>query len=303
MPDKWLALRRVGEWAGLEGQELSEYLTAIRPIHNQRLRARKKQADIELKEGYFEFLNESVFCSPDLVSFLRQDTQLDDSVVKLFEDGRIPVADTFVEQSVMDYSLDEIADFVMLLKLFDGYRKRSGASAIRPLENFHSLVYLVNYRLSESESQSITDEHGFGMLEKTGYRYTFSRRNDYVWSESLQRDQDRLFAWQVLEREVVEEPKPEWELTYSVSLGEAAELFLTRFKKRLSEFDSLLLREWELQQESVLEDFANSSKAGLISHLESLDRFTECSEGAVVLNGRPKRFKSSENAQEVDVNV
>jgi len=298
MSDEWLALRRVGEWAGLEGEQLSDYLSIVRPIHEDALRHRKEQGEgfAALRGRYFEFLNESVLSRPPVVDFVRNQG-VDNTIVAQFESGDIPVRTAFRELNVVDYGLDDIVDFVMLLKLFKRYRELTDQEAIRPLENLHSLVYLVNYRLSEADSGSITDLSGFGMLEKTGYRYTFERRNGYAWSESLQRDQDRLFAWQILDRELIDEPQPEWELTYSVSLGEAAELFLTRFEARLNSFDSLLLREWEVKQNEVLEDLASSSKSGIASHLRSLHSFESGKEGEIVLNGRPKRFEDEQKKQ------
>lgn len=302
MPDRWLALRRVGEWVGLEGDQLSEYLATVRPIHDHALQARKEEdSKSDLRDTYFEFLNEAVFPADPIVSYLQQN-QVDNQIVAQFKTGSVPIEDAFKALSVIDYGLDEIVDFVMLLKLLEQYQERA-KTAVEPLENLHSLVYLVNYRLSELDSYAVSDDHGFGMLEKTGFRYTFERRGNYVWSDSLQRDQDRLVAWQILNREIIDTPQPEWDITYSVSLGEAAELFLTRFRKRLNSFDSLLLNEWEIQQNNVLNDFATSSKAGISSHLESLERFNNCGDGKIVLNGRAKRFKSDQDQQKIRVNV
>ena len=302
MTDRWLALRRVGEWVGFEGEELSEYLTTVRPIHDQALQDRKgRDTKRDLRGEYFEFLNENVLSAEPVVTHLRR-YQVDEEIVGLFETGSVPIKDTFRSQSVIDYELDEIVDFVMLLKLLERYQQKAEED-IEPLENLHSFVYLTNYRLSESDSYTVTEDHGFGMLEETGFRYTFERRDDYVWSDSLQRDLDRLVAWQLLDKDLAENPKPEWDRTYSVSLGQAANLFLTRFEKRLNNFDSLLLNEWERRQNSVIEDFATSSKVGISSHLESLDRFSSCSDGHIVLNGRAKKFTSDQNQQEVLINV
>lgn len=302
MPDRWLALRRVGEWAGLESDQLSEYLATVRPIHDRALQSWKEQSsEGNLRDEYFDLLNRSVFPAEPVVSYLRKN-QIDDQIVEQFETGSVPVEDTYRELSIVDYGLDEIVDFVMLLKLLEQYQQRA-ETAVEPLENLHSLVYLVNYRLSESDSHTVSDDYGFGMLAKTGFRYTFERRDDYVWSDSLQRDHDRLVAWQILNKELIDDPQPEWDITYSVSLGEAAELFMTRFEKRLNSFDSFLLNEWEIRQNSVLEDFATSSKAGISSHLESIKQFRNCTDGKIVLNGRPKQFKSDQDQQETQLNV
>lgn len=302
MTDRWLALRRVGEWAGFEGDQLSEYLATVRPIHNQALQDRKgSDTKRDLRGEYFEFLNENVLSAEPVVTHLRHH-QVNEAVVRLFETGSVPIKDTFRSQSVINYELDEIVDFVMLLKLLERYQRKAD-SGIEPLENLHSLVYLTNYQLSESDSHSVSEDHGFGMLEKTGFRYTFERRDDYVWSDSLQRDLDRLVAWQLLDRELADNPKPEWDRTYSISLGQAANLFLTRFEKRLNNFDSFLLNEWEIHQNDVIDDFATSSKAGISSHMKSLDRFSACTDGQIVLNGRVKRFTPDQGQQEIQINV
>ncbi len=302
MADRWLALRRVGEWAGFEGDELSEYLTTIRPVHDQALQIRKERApESDLHAEYFDFLNETVFPAEPVVSYLR-DKQIEKRIIERFETGSVPVKEAFRELNVVDYGLDEIVDFVMLLKLLEEFQERAEAP-IEPIENLHSLTYLVNYRLSESDSHSVSDDHGFGMLEKTGFRYTFERRDNHVWSDSLQRDQDRLIAWQILNKDVIDNPQPEWDISYNVSLGEAADLFLTRFENRLNDFDSFLLKEWEKHQQSVLKDFATSSKAGISSHLDSLEPFSNCPQGRIVLNGRPKRFKSDRAEKPTQINV
>ena len=305
MSKESLALRRIGEWAGLQGDQFKNFLSTVRPILSRALDERQQRqiGFDDLRDEYFDFLNEYVLSTDAVVDFLHSNN-VDREVVERFEMGSVPIKATFREQSVVYYGLDEIVDFVMVLKLFKRYKELTGSDSIEPLEKFHSLVYLINHRLSEEDaSHLIEDTRGFGMLWKTGYRYTFEKRDDYAWSESLQRDLDRLFAWRIIDRNVIEDPKPEWDLDYTISLGEAAELFLTRFETRLTEFDSVLLSEWERKQNNVLEDLANSSRTGISDHLRSIERFKRCRQENIVLNGRPKRFESHESTEQMKINA
>jgi len=305
MSNEWLALQRTGEWAGLHDDQLEAYLSQTHPVLKQALNARKEQGIGfgDLESELFKFLNEAVLSADPVVQFLR-DENIDEEIIHYFETGTVPIRDAFREHSVVNYGLDEIVDFIMLLKLLKRYKELTKVDSVRPLEKLHSLVYLVNHRLSQEDaSHSIEDTMGFGMLWKTGYRYTFEKRSDYTWSESLQRDLDRLFAWKILDRDIIDTPKPEWDLTYQVSLGEAAELFLNRFETRLDTFDSVLLKEWKRKQNSVLEDLADSSKTGVSDYLRSIDRFDVSKQDEVVLNGRPKRFESQKTINKITINA
>jgi len=229
---------------------------------------------------------------------------VDDEVVSQFEEGDVPVQQAFQEYSVVDYGLDELVDLIMLIKLFDEHRNRTGDNVIEPLEKAHTLIYLVNHRLSEESSGQLKfDSLGFGMLERTGFRYTFNKKDGYVWSDSLQRDIDRLVAWNVLNKEVIENPETEWDISYSISLGTAAEMFLARFRTKLSNFEGFLLKEWELKQDGVLKDLADTSKVGLVDHLQTISKFNDCPEGRIVLNGRPTRFETNDTVTKEKIDV
>lgn len=305
MSGNWLALRRVGEWAGLSDKSLEKYLSIVRPIHHgalQNSNVQNNRTDSP-PEVYFNFLNSRVLSNPEVVEFLEGEG-VEKSKVSAFESAQVPIQEAFRKRSVVDYGLDELVDLVMLLKLFDEYRERTGESYIEPLEKVHTLVYLTNHRISEERSDQFSATYlEFGMLERTGFRYTFNKRDGYVWSDSLQRDIDRLVAWNALDKGLIDEPKTEWDISYSVSLGTAAEVFLTRFKSKLSNFDSFLLNEWERKQDSVLRDLADTSKIGLSDHLSTIPGFADRSAGQIVLNGRARQFEADDQTSGVKTNA
>ncbi|NHN59802.1 MULTISPECIES: hypothetical protein [Halorussus] len=296
MVNEWLAIQRVGEWAGLKGQELDDYLKTAREIHEDALEDRGGEFDLDSQ--YFEFLNQEVF-SKDEIQVLLKEFEVSEITVSHFEESSVPIEEAFQAHTVVDYGIDEIADFVMLLKLIDKHQQLTGKEHIKPLEKFHSLVYMVNNRLSQEDNPQISNSDlEFGMLERTGYRYSFRKKQSYPWSSSLQRDRDRLFAWNLLDSSPLEESQESWDISYSVSLGDAAQMFLTRFESKLENFDSVLLKEWDLKQRKVLEDFADSSMTGIEDQLESQDRYNEHDAGETILNGRPKRFESTNQITE-----
>jgi len=293
MVNEWLAVQRVGEWAGLSGERLERYETVTRDILEKELE--EVGNNYNLNNEFFEFLNEAVFSSSELVSILKE-IGANPEKVGSFEAGSVPVEDTFSSYSVVDYGLDEVADFVMLMKLFKNITATTGSDSIAPLEKLHSLVYLTNYRLSETRDPRASNRDlDFGMLERTGYRYSFKREDSYCWSESLHRDVLRLCAWGLLETEPVEQVEDHWSVQYRVSLGPSAQMFLLRFSSKIESFRSVPLKEWEIKQEDVLDDFANVSQSGINRELNSIPQFTEASAGGVILNGRPKRFSSNPN--------
>ncbi|WP_281195744.1 hypothetical protein [Halorubrum sp. F4] len=303
MSVEWLAVRRVGEWAGLREESLEDYLSLIDPIHENAIENPNSPVNgvDDSQSNYFDLLNTYVFSSVEVVGLLKE-RGVDQEIVAKFEKGNVPIQEAFNQYSVVDYGLDELVDLIMLIKFFDQYQDRTGESAVQPLEKVHTLIYLVNHRLSEEDSNSTTSL-GFGMLERTGFRYTFRKREGFVWSDSLQRDIDRLVAWSVLDKEIVEDPQQEWDLSYAVSAGKAAEMFLVRFRSELDSFDSLLLNEWEFKQNDVLRDLADSSKVGLTDHLKTISKFADCPEGRIVLNGRAKRFENKDDNTEIAINA
>ena len=58
----------------------------------------------------------------------------------------------------------------------------------------------------------------------------------------------------------------------------------------MNQFDSLLLKTWEYEQQQVLNDFAAESIESLHSYLQSIDMIQQASEDNVVLHGRPMNF-------------
>lgn len=287
MVNEWRALRRVGEWAGLEEESLEAFLEVAQPVHDDKLDAVGE--DYDLDHEYFAFLNAEVFADEQVVSQLDQLGVEEDSL-HWFRTGRVPIEEAFEQYRVMDYDLDEIVDFVMLLKFVDEYLAETGEERIAPRNRLQHLLYLVNYRLSEQSDPSTQGESDLGMLSRTGYRYTFRKLEIGPASNWLYTDKDRLYAWQLLDEEVIESGVAEEDEPFGVGLGRLGNLLMTRFDRKLHSFESVLLKEWDLQQQSVIRDFAAMPQSELRDHVTSIGAYQARAEGQILLNGRPRRF-------------
>lgn len=304
MVKEWLAIQRVGTWLGLSDSQLNDFVSEAQNIHQRSLEEERENYDFDSE--YFRFLNMEVFSDSGLIRLLKR-LDVSDQQVAQFHDGSVPVDQAFGSQSVVDYGLDELVDLVMLLKLVQEYQETIGTKTIKPLEKFYTLVYLVNHRISQEENPRISShDTGLGMLERTGYRYSFTKQATYTSSESLTRDKDRLYAWSLLDQSLVSEPESNWNIPYQVGLGDAGEFFITRFTSKLKDFESVPLREWELCQTQIIEEYGEVSQTGLHDYLKSVEAFDQSTISDIVLNGRPKRFVSANEAERqrgVDIHV
>lgn len=295
MSQNWIILERVGKWIGLEGEELDNYLEVASQIHNVAIN--EKASDYDLDSEYYEFLNQEVLKSPELLSEIPMQ-QISAEQLNALESGEVDFENILNKRHLVDYNLDEIVDFVMLLKLIQEYQNRTDEH-LYPLERLHYLVFIVNHRLSQDDDiVRMEDTLGLGNLQRTGYRYLFLKQEEVPHSKSLLQDKNRLQAWGLIEEKVIEN-HDEFRFPFGISIGDSGEFFFTRFGRQMDRFNSLLLKTWEEEQKKVLQEFATSSNDTIISYLESIDRLHNTGSGNVVLHGRPMNFaEENEERQE-----
>lgn len=284
------ALRRVGEWAGLSEADLKPYLEVVHRVHNERLQAVGDEYD--LRRQYFSFLNDEVFRDERVI------TVLDDigvgGLITLFEQGTIDVEATFKSYGMVNYDLDELVDFVMVLKFIYEYSQETGDEVIVPRNRLQHLLYLVNYRLSREPDPYLPErENEWGLLWRTGYRYDFRRLDTGPGSSWLYTDKDRLYAWQLLDEEVEETGLTDIDEPFGVSLGQAGELLMTRYGQHLKNFDSMVLRRWDDHQQAVIEKFGTMSQSELWEYVTEVNEYQRRRDGELLLNGRPLQFEEA----------
>lgn len=290
MVNEQRALRRVGEWAGLNEDDLEPYLEVVHRVHNERLQQVGDEYD--LSRQYFSFLNAEVFSDEQVIAVL-EDVGVG-GLLALFEQGTIDVEAAFKSYGKVDYDLDELVDFVMMLKFVHDYSRETGESVIVPRNRLQHLLYLVNYQLSrESDPYLPVRENEWGLLWRTGYRYDFRRLDTGPGSSWLYTDKDRLYAWQLLDEKVVETGLSEIDEPFGVSLGQAGRLLMTRYRRKLQDFDSMVLRRWDEHQQTVIDEFGTKSQNELWEYVTEVNEYQQRRDGELLLNGRPLQFEEA----------
>jgi len=284
-----LALLRVGQWADLSDDELHTYLDLASSVEAEVLEE-SEHLQQKVGEEYFDFLNEHVLSDQRIVEHL-ESADMPVSKLEDFENGSVPVTETYSKRYKLHYGLDKIADFVMMMKLIREYEKETGERGIVPRDKLQYLVYLVNYQLSQKDDlRPESMRTNLNNLEHTGYRYTFNKAKSGPLSTKLYRDKNRLFANQLLHEEVVEDSISEHDEPYRVTLGVVGERIFARYEEHLSSFDSVLMVEWDHRQQDVLEEYAAMSYSQLRNEVQSMSGFQSKDEGDELLEGRLRDF-------------
>lgn len=301
MSHDWILLEKVGKWIGLEGQELNDYLEIASDVHAEAIEQKGTQYDLDSE--YFDFLNNEVLNSTQFLASIPREKVQKEKLIAL-ESGTVNFDDIVDKRHLVDYDLDEIVDFVMLLKLIRGYQHRTDREKGISLDELHYLVFIINERISKDDDLvRLDDTIGLGNLQRTGYRYSFVKQDEMPTSKSLQRDKNRLQAWGLITEEVIENSEGH-RFPFKIFIGESGKFFFTRYKRQMKSFNSLLLKTWEDEQQRVVKEFASESKEAIISYLDSVDRLQKAKEQNVVLHGRPMNFaEENEDTEEDKIHV
>ncbi|MFC6733054.1 hypothetical protein [Haladaptatus sp. GCM10025893] len=192
----------------------------------------------------------------------------------------------------------------MLLKLIADYQSRTGENSVSR-DRIQYLTYLTNDVLSGREDHSIKPQKTtLGMLERTGYRYTFRKRDSTVHSSRLSQDRNRLIASKIFDERVDESIDPNVQQPFNLSLGFSGEFIATRYRDNLNKIDtaeSVLLREWALCQKRVLQKWSGEPISELESRVKSMNSFDENRNGSVLLTGRTRIFSLDSEGLVMDV--
>lgn len=263
----------------------------MRGVHKEKVD--HASSNYEFARDYFGFLNKEVFSDSRVTNEL-QELGVDEQTISLFASGEVNIKNAFEKHSRFKYRLDELVDFIMMIKLVRDYIQLTDEEWLEPRDRLHYLMYLVNSELRDTSVQSIRDQRtDLGMLEFTGYRYTFRKQGDGPYSNRLERDKDRLFAWDIFFQEISREYDPNEFEPFRLQLGRSGDLLTMRYN---SSFDSLgqaeseLLRERSFCQRDVLERFAGIEIEELREHVTNINEFEHTRNGRVLLTGRPRFF-------------
>lgn len=297
MPNEWKVIERAVDRFDLDDAQQEEYLMVVTEVYGE---AMASSADFEeFDENYYEFLNREVFSDGRVVTTLRDfgipDEELDD-----FRNGTISCDDLVKSWNELRFRIDELIDFAMLLKLVKDYADRSDTGMIESRYRLQKLVYLVNRKISRQEDYSAigVSRDDLGMLDRTGYRYRFTKRDSGPFSSDVYEDKNRLFAWEMIDEPVVGDDGTgevaERNRRYGIELAPAGDIMVDQFYDRIEHADSIMLSSWNYAQQTVINEVAHMTHEELIDHIGDDDRLREASTGSELLVGPARKFKASE---------
>lgn len=289
MVNESLALQKIGEWTELSGEDLHLYLDIAARIQSEKLDEREDFTDFS-GERYFEFLNNQVL-TDERITHQLESSNIPATKLQQIRQGEVPIEGLYSTQYKLDYGLDQVADFVMMMKFVRDYMDETGEDGIAPRNRLQYLLYLVNYELSQKDTlPNHSNRTNLGNLEHTGYRYTFSKGQRGPFSQKLYRDKNRLFAQSLLYEEVMEESVSQEDEPYQISIGETGDRVFARYGGKLDDMDSVLLKEWDLQQRDVLDEYGEMPLEELKETVQSIPRFEATPLTNELLQPRQKDF-------------
>jgi hypothetical protein len=285
------AITRVGQWLDLTDEERREFIDLAHDSFGA--------DDIDFSqydEQYLAFLEQNVFTDEVVLKYLRQ-TGIDPEVVELFETQSLPFDEVYRNWNEIRYSINEILDLTMLLKLVHEYSEQSEDGLVNSRFKLQKLVYLVNRELVEQKRIGPdTKPVDHGKLEATGFRYTYRKRDSGPFSKNLQEDKHRLYASNLVDEELVRgESTPEINengVRFEISLGGSGEVLMEQFSGLLQNLSTDVLSEWEAAITTVVNKCGSMSIDELQNHVSSIDDVVEASERDVLIKGRQVKYDS-----------
>jgi hypothetical protein len=287
------ALLRVSQWLDLSRSERQEFIDTA-----QRILSRQKATYRQYDDDYLEHLKQDVFTHEEVLSYL-EEASVSEDVVQDFSSGEIPFDEVYQSWNEIRYSVNEILDLTMLLKLIHACSEKSGAgpTGIDSRYKFQKLVYLVNRELADQDHlMSDTSPYDHGKLEKTGFRYTYRKRSSGPFAKELEEDKRRLYASNLIDEEVmakVETPETNEEnCRYWITLGRSGEVVMSRFSSQLETLETEILSDWKNAIDEVVDRFSQLTVEELHEHIMDIEDVKEAKERDLLLRGRRVKYDS-----------
>lgn len=297
MPNEWKVLERAVDRFDLDYEQREEYVQVVTDVYGEAMAS--TAGFEEFDDEYYEFLNQEVFSDNRVVSVLR-DFGLSDDQLAGFRNGTIDADELVKTWNELRFRIDELIDFAMLLKLVKDYSLRSDTGMIDSRYRLQKLVYLVNRRISQQEDHAAIGETGgdLGMLDRTGYRYRFTKRDSGPFSSDVYEDKNRLFAWELIDEQVVDDEGTgevaERNRRYGIELTPAGEIMVNQFYDRIEQADSVMLSSWNFAQQTVIDEVVHMPYEDIVGIVGTDERLQRVSTGSELLVGPARKFKASE---------
>lgn len=297
MPNEWKVLYHAADRFDLDPAQREEYVRVVTDVYSDAMGDADEVEEFD--EQYYAFLNREVFSNDRVLSTLSSFGISDDQLSE-FREGNVPVEELVKTWNELRFRIDELIDFAMLLKLVKDYSDRSDSGRIESRYRLQKLTYLVNRRISREEDYSaIGDLQGdLGMLDRTGYRYRFTKRSSGPYSPDVYEDKNRLFAWNLIDEPVVGEDGTgevaERERRYGIELAPAGKILVDKFYERIEQADSIMLSSWNYAQQTVIDEIASMTHDELVGYMGEDERLQEAATGAELLVGPRRKFEANE---------
>lgn len=297
MPNEWKVLERAADRFDLDHNQREEYVQVVTDVYGE---AMASTADFEeFDDEYYNFLNREVFSDNRVVSTLRGFGLSDDQIAE-FRNGTIDANELVRRWNELRFRIDELIDFAMLLKLVKDYSLQSDTEMIDSRYRLQKLVYFVNQRISQQEDHTAIGETrgDLGRLDRTGYRYRFTKRDSGPFSADVYEDKNRLFAWELIDEPVVDDEGTgevaERNRRYGIELTPAGEIMIDQFYDRIEQADSIMLSSWNYAQQTVIDEVVNMTHEDIVDTVGEDERLRRASTGSELLVGPTRKFKASE---------
>jgi hypothetical protein len=287
------ALLRVSQWLDLSRSERQEFIDTA-----QRISSQQEATYSQYDEEYLEHLEQDVFTHEAVLGYL-EETGIGEDVIQKLRSEEIPFDEVYQSWNEIRYSVNEILDITMLLKLVTACSEKSetGSTGIDSRYKFQKLVYLVNRELADQEHlDRDTAPYDHGKLEKTGFRYTYRKRSSGPFAKELEEDKRRLYASNLIDEEVmakVETPEiNEENCRYRISLGRSGEVVMGRFSSQLEALETEILSDWEDAIDEVVDRFSQLTVEELHNHIMGIEDVKKAEERDLLLRGRRVKYDS-----------
>jgi len=285
------AVTRVGKWLDLTEEQQREFIDLV---HNS-----FGAEDMEFSsydEQYLNFLEEDVFTNDEVLDYLDR-AGIDPEIVDLFETQSIPFDEVYRSWNEIRYSVNEILDLTMLLKLIHEYSEVSEDGLVNSRFKLQKLVYLVNRELVDQDRVGPdTTPVDHGKLEATGFRYTYRKRESGPFSKNLQEDKHRLYASNLVDEELIKgDSTPEVNengARFEISLGSSGEVLMHRFAGILRNLNTDVLSAWEEAIISVVNRYGSMSIEELQSDVNNIGEIKKTDDRGVLIKGRRVKYQS-----------
>lgn len=297
MPKEWKVLTRVIEQGSefeFTDETYDQYITTVSEAYADA--ALREEGTPRDTDEYHSFLVEEVLSDNRVIDFL-QEAEVPDSKIGSIRDGTIDLEGSVNQWNEIRFTLDELFDLLMLLKLILDYSQLSNSRRIESRFRLQKLVYLVNHNLMNQQDHSM-DNSRFGLLSKTGYRYHYSNRESGPFSDEVYEDKNRLYAWNLVDEPVVGSDGTgevaERNRRYAIELSAQGEIMVERFYNRIENSDSFIISAWNQTQTEEIEktvEMNHSELKEVVNHIEGVQN-TE--KGGELLVGPENKFQETE---------